>query len=141
MKTNTTIHATCVDIEGKGVLIKGQSGSGKSSLALQLMAIGASLVSDDRTILVNVEGTLIASAPSSIRNLIEARGIGILNAKSLIQSEVHCVIDLDQLERERLPKERKVTLLGIELPLLLRVDGLHFAPGVDLFVRQGRSTR
>ena len=42
------MHATCVHINGSGVLIVGRSGSGKSSLAIKLLALGAKLVADDQ---------------------------------------------------------------------------------------------
>ena len=62
-----TLHATCVAVEGRGVLITGPSGSGKSSLALALMAHGARLVADDRVTLSLREGTLWATCPETIR--------------------------------------------------------------------------
>lgn len=141
MSNSPPIHATCVAIDGKGVLITGNSSCGKSALALQLMAYGATLVSDDRVSLLCKGDGIIAEAPDTIRGLIEARGIGILKVQTLASTRVHSVIDMDQTESERFPVERKVTILGIELPLLLRVDGLHFAAGVFQFVRGGRSTR
>ena len=67
------VHASCVALGGRGVLILGGSGAGKSGLALQLMAYGAALVSDDRTILSNRDGALQAAAPDTIRGRIEAR--------------------------------------------------------------------
>ena len=48
IKAPSTQHATCVDIKGSGVLIVGDSGSGKSGLAIGLIALGASLVADDQ---------------------------------------------------------------------------------------------
>ena len=42
------MHATCVDVNGSGVLIVGHSGSGKSSLAINLLALGSKLVADDQ---------------------------------------------------------------------------------------------
>ena len=60
------LHASCVAIQGRAVLIIGASGRGKSGLALQLMAFGAKLVSDDRTEVVLEQGKLIARAPATI---------------------------------------------------------------------------
>ena len=54
------LHATTVALAGQGVLILGPSGSGKSGLALQLMAMGAELVADDRTIVTARGSTLHA---------------------------------------------------------------------------------
>lgn len=141
MNDQSPIHATCVAVDGRGILIRGPSGCGKSAMALQLIAFGAELVSDDRTILTRVDKGLVAKAPETIAGLVEARGIGILNAAVLPEANICVVVDLSKLETERLPVERKVTILGIELPLLHGVEGLHFVPGVLQFVRGGRSKR
>ena len=75
------LHATCVAVDGRGLLILGPSGSGKSGLALRLIALGATLVSDDRTRITAHEGLLTATCPSpAILGLIEARGLGLLRA-------------------------------------------------------------
>lgn len=73
-----TIHATTIAINGRGVMILGASGSGKSDLALRLIDRGATLVSDDYTILTRNGATLIASAPPTIAGRIEVRGLGIV---------------------------------------------------------------
>lgn len=78
MADEANIHATCVAIDGKGVLLLGVSGAGKSDLALRLIDDGAQLVADDRTLLRAKNGVLHASAPSSIKGLLEIRGIGIV---------------------------------------------------------------
>ncbi len=77
MKT-ANIHASCVAINARGVLILGDSGAGKSDLALRLIDGGAKLVSDDRTELYIARGRLCARAPKSIAGLIEVRGLGII---------------------------------------------------------------
>ena len=71
-------HASCVAWQGRGALILGRSGAGKSALALQLMALGADLVSDDRTELLAEADALTARAPATIQGLIEARGVGLM---------------------------------------------------------------
>jgi HPr kinase/phosphorylase len=141
MTGDVPIHATCVAIDGHGVLIKGSSGSGKSSLALQLMAFGAALISDDRTQLSVGSQGLTVTAPSSLAGLIEVRGIGVLNADTQDFVRVCCVIDMDIIETARIPVERKITILGVECALLHKVEGLHFAAGVLQYVRGGRSDR
>ena len=70
------LHASAVALDGRGVLITGAAGSGKSSLALTLMAYGAVLISDDQTELSRVGDTIWARAPETISGLIEARGAG-----------------------------------------------------------------
>src|SRR5579863_1673061 len=72
------IHAGCVCLGGKGVLILGQSGAGKSDLALRLIDDGAKLVADDRCDLFARAGKLCAAAPKGIAGLLELRGIGIV---------------------------------------------------------------
>lgn len=82
------IHASCVLLdragrafgapEDAGVLLLGESGTGKSELALRLIAQGARLVADDRTELFLRDGALMARAPASLAGLMEARGLGIV---------------------------------------------------------------
>ena len=70
------IHATCVDINGSGVLIVGSSGSGKSSLAINMLALGSKLVADDQCELVRKNNRFRISKPASLPNSIEIRGVG-----------------------------------------------------------------
>lgn len=82
------VHATCVALDGRGVLLLGPSGSGKSDLALRLIdhagrgigtrAIEARLVADDQVMLTREGDHLIASAPERISGLLEVRGLGIV---------------------------------------------------------------
>ncbi|HKD47237.1 MAG TPA: HPr kinase/phosphatase C-terminal domain-containing protein [Rhizomicrobium sp.] len=78
MKT-INIHASCVAIGARGVLILGESGAGKSDLLLRLMDEGARLVADDRTELAVAKGRVVARAPKSIAGLMEVRGLGIIS--------------------------------------------------------------
>ncbi len=64
-------HASCVAYGGRGVLILGASGRGKSALALRLMALGAVLVADDRTDLCREGDSVMARAPDAIKGMIE----------------------------------------------------------------------
>lgn len=132
------LHASCVAWSGRGILIIGPSGSGKSSLALSLMGLGCALVSDDRTDLVREGGAVIASAPASIRGRVEARGIGILRAEAIDASRLVCVIDMGRTETRRLPPIRRTELLGIDLPLLHRVESAHFPAAILQYVKSGR---
>jgi HPr kinase/phosphorylase len=79
-----TEFGSMVDILGVGVLIRGQSGIGKSECALGLIERGYSLVADDVTRITSLEGReLIATAPELTRNHMEVRGIGIINVPSI----------------------------------------------------------
>lgn len=132
-----TLHGSCVAVAGRGLLILGASGSGKSGLALALMAIGAGLVADDRVILTRTAQTVIASVPDPIAGLIEARGIGLLHARPLGPTPVVCVVDLDQTETDRMPPPRKTDLLGQSVPLKLKVDTPHFHAMLMQYLKQG----
>lgn len=115
----TILHATCVAVQGRGLLILGPSGAGKSALALDLMAVGAVLVSDDQTCVQRQGEAIIASPPKAIAGRIEARGVGILRADHLPQVRVDLALDLGQNEEMRLPPQRVHEILGIPVPLVL----------------------
>ncbi|MCX7286053.1 MAG: HPr kinase/phosphatase C-terminal domain-containing protein [Rhodobacterales bacterium] len=136
---NDILHATCVAVDGRAVLIIGPSGAGKSSLAIRMLGLGAMLVSDDRTLVSAATGCLVATCPSpEIRGLVEARGIGILQARTIDSAEVVLVVDLGQREQERLPPRRKVTILGCRLDLVLHVQNDHFPAALIHYLRHGR---
>jgi len=112
------IHASSVAVHNAGVVILGDSGCGKSGLALDLMSRGASLIADDRTVLSRQDDQLVASVPAAIRGRIEARGVGILGANYAGPTIVALAVDLDKNNSERLPPLRCLTLLGIEIDLI-----------------------
>ena len=116
------IHASCVAAHGKGLLIMGPSGAGKSALALQMIALGARLVADDRCEIFAQQDRLIARAPAEIAGLIEARGLGIIRLPYCEHIQVQAVVDLTDSAPERMPQPRSLHLLGIA------VEFLHFHP-------------
>src|SRR5579872_1111225 len=77
------VHGTAVAIEGQGVLLRGPAGSGKSSLALRLMADGAVLVADDLVEIRRHGQKLTIDLPAAVdnrfRGAIERRGCGVEN--------------------------------------------------------------
>ncbi len=88
----TTIHGVLVDVYGEGLLITGESGIGKSEAALELVRRGHRLVADDVVEIRKINNhTLRGSSPSITKHLIELRGIGIIDVKSLFG--VECVKD------------------------------------------------
>lgn len=122
MTSNEQIHATCVALDGAGVLIRGPSGDGKSDLAVRLIDRGARLVADDRVELDLRDGALRARPPDNLAGLIEARGIGILQLPHLPDAPVALVVELVAPDRlERLPAPAFETLLGVTLPCV-RLD-------------------
>ncbi len=113
----TTIHATCVAIDGMGVLLRGPSGAGKSDLALRLIDGGAQLVSDDYTVVELDGGRLVATAPDSIRGKLEVRGVGILPLPAAARAVVALVVDLvGDAPVERLPEPETVAVGGAAVP-------------------------
>lgn len=113
------IHASCVELAGAGILLRGPAGSGKSDLALRLIDQGARLVADDRTDLVVEDGNLIASSPGTIAGKLEVRGVGILALPSVQRSRVGVAVDLVAASAvERLPAAQRCSYLGVELPLI-----------------------
>ncbi len=136
--TPLRLHATSVAVDGHAVLIAGAAGAGKSSIALQMLALGAQLVSDDITCLWRQGETILADAPDTIRGRIEARGVGILNAHAAGPSKVAVWVDLDTAERDRLPPLRDRALLGITLPLLHNPETGCFPAAIMQYLRHGR---
>lgn len=141
MTEKTILHGSCVALNQRALLISGASGSGKSSLALALMAFGAELVADDRTVLTRRGRDIFVSAPPTIDGLIEARGIGILNASGAGPTRLFAVLDLNRIETERLPEFHKIDLLGQSVPLLLRRDSPHFSAAVYQYLKAGRQSQ
>jgi serine kinase of HPr protein (carbohydrate metabolism regulator) len=113
------VHATCVAVDGRGVLLRGASGSGKSDLALRLIERGAVLVADDQIRLSESGGRILAEPPETIAGRIEVRGVGILALPHMRAAPVELVIDLVAAASvERLPPPRTCDLLGRPVPLL-----------------------
>jgi serine kinase of HPr protein (carbohydrate metabolism regulator) len=109
------VHASCVAIGGRGVLLAGRSGAGKSDLALRLIDRGAALVSDDYTQLRRVGDRVLARAPESIAGKIEVRGIGLVELPAAAGIPICLHADLD-LAPERLPASRTIRLAGRDIP-------------------------
>ena len=112
-----SIHGVLVDVYGVGVLFMGESGIGKSEAALELIKRGHRLVTDDVVEIRKVsDDTLVGSAPSITKHLIEIRGIGIVDVKTLfgVQSvketqTIDLVITLEEWD-----KNREYDRLGLE---------------------------
>ncbi len=116
------LHATCVDVGGAAVLLRGPSAAGKSDLALRLIDDGARLVADDQVQVNAVRGELIASSPTQLTGKIEVRGIGIveLEAERLSpRARVSLVADLGpSADIARMPHPTTCRLDGIDIPLI-----------------------
>ena len=122
-------------VAGRALLIEGPSGSGKSSLALEMMARGADLISDDQTLLTRQGNRLVADAPTAIRGLIEARGLGLLKVEPAGPSPVIALLDLAHPETDRLPPIRKIVVLSIPLILFNNSLSPYLAAGLVQFLK------
>ena len=117
------LHATTVAIDGVAVMIEGASGSGKSDLALRLIDRGATLVSDDQTLVVRSGKGLLARAPTTIAGQIEVRGIGILTMPHVDDVPVGLLVRVDGAI-ERMPERRARKIAGIDVRQFA-VDPFH----------------
>ncbi len=121
MSPPATVHASVALIGEGGVLIRGPSGSGKSSLLLSLLSDDATaLVADDRVALTAANGRLVASVPDEIAGLMEIRGQGIVRRPHVSPVVVDLVVDLAPVEAcPRLPladEDARTVIAGIALP-------------------------
>lgn len=130
-----------VDILGVGVIIKGESGIGKSECVLGLIERGYSLVSDDVTRVNLSDGSeIIGTSPENTRNFMEVRGIGIINVQQMFgvkSIRAHKKVDLvvtlkpwdDVKDVDRLGMDRQVIkILGVEIPHIV----IPVSPGRDM---------
>ncbi len=135
----TNLHGCMVDYRGIGVLIMGESGSGKSETAIGLLEKGAALVADDNINLVQIGGELIGSAKDFARGYLEMRGIGIINVANLYglssirpKKRLDLVVnlkpasDLNKVDRIGI-SQKKFKILDLEIPLV----EIPVAPGRD----------
>ena len=134
------LHASTVVFNDKAVTICGPSGSGKSSLTLELLMLNATLLADDITWLDASPRGVIASCPPAIAGRIEARGVGVLNAPPAGPAPLYLIVDLGTPELDRVPEPKTVTLLGQEVALLHTPASRHFAQAITQYMMHGRAT-
>lgn len=134
-----TEHATTLDVKGVGVMLRGDSGVGKSECALALIERGHSLVADDLTVIRLLdERELMASSRPLNRGYMECRGIGIINVAEMfgvkcvrLEKRIDMVVSLkewtpDVIEERTGLEENYYEILGMRMP--------H----IELYVRPGR---
>lgn len=125
-----TRHGVLVDVYGEGLLLMGESGVGKSEVALELLKRGHRLIADDAVEIRKVSSNmLVGTAPELIRNYIELRGIGIINVAKLFgmgsvrtENEITLVVNIvpwntreayDRLGLE----DQYMDILGVKIPM------------------------
>ena len=138
---NTTLHGVFIDVLGIGVLLNGQSGIGKSELALGLIDRGQSLVADDSVYFNKRKDRLIGSCPPVLQDFLEVRGLGILNIRAMygddaitIEKRLQLIVNIIQVNQQ-------------DLYLIDRLHGMHgeknilgiMIPEVSIPVAPGRN--
>jgi len=134
------MHASTVCLNAKALVITGPSGSGKSSLALRMISLGADLVADDMTQLRGTPHHVTAHHPATMSPMIEVRGMGLLHASHMTDQPVHAILDLGIEEVERLPDPHNIVLLGRDVTLLHKPATPYIADAMMQYLRFGRST-
>jgi HPr kinase/phosphorylase len=133
-----TVHGSAVALRDYGVLITGDSGSGKTSLAVELLSLGAELVADDW---VRVErapaGGLVMSPPEPIAGLMELRGIGMVRLPHADQAPLLAVVDMNREPGARLPETEARRLLGMRFPVICGRGRDRLAPAIYAVMRGG----
>lgn len=135
------IHGCLLSIYGRGILITGESGIGKSEITLELIRKGHVMVADDAIEAKRIQNRILGSAPEVLHGMLEIRGVGIIDAIKMFGASsvmpeifVDCIISLersnDQKPMERIPLEDQEyrDIFNVSLPL------------IKIPVREGRST-
>lgn len=126
----TTFYGVLIDVYGVGVLIKGESGIGKSEVALELIMRGARLVSDDVVEIIKKNSDLYGTSPSLSRFYMEIRGLGIINIKDLFgvsavrnRKKIEMLVEFVQWDKYQndnivFPKNEICEILGVQIPYI-----------------------
>ena len=126
-----SIYGVMMNIYGKGIMITGKSGIGKSELALDLIDRGHMLVADDRVDVTRVHKSIICTAPKLLKRMLEIRGIGIVDVTRAFGANAYlnrCQLDFviklvkydESMESDRLnPINESFNVLGLEVPMLV----------------------
>lgn len=133
------VHASVVALAGRGLLILGAAGSGKSALALALTGRGAALVADDRVALVRRGRALVARPPQATLGLVEARGIGILPLPAVPEAVLTLAVDLDRPPSARMPQKATITFLGVGIELISGKGIPDLDRTLTIIVQNGRA--
>jgi len=142
MAPKTLVHGVFMDVLGLGVLITGESGLGKSELALELISRGHGLVADDAVELSRTAPNFVeGQCPSLLQNLLEVRGLGLLDIRTIFgetsvrrKMKIKLIVHLVRMTSdsfERLPtRDEFEDILGIPIRRVM----LQVAAGRNLAV-------
>ncbi|NBQ07119.1 MAG: HPr kinase/phosphorylase [Betaproteobacteria bacterium] len=137
----TTMHGVFMDILGLGVLITGESGLGKSELGLELISRGNGLVADDAVDLFRINQTTIeARCPELLQNLLEVRGIGLLDIRGIfgetaVRRKMRLKLIVHLVRRENFERTQDVLGIPVRKVVIQVVAGRNIAVLVEAAVR------
>lgn len=147
-----TVHGVYLEVMGMGVLITGESGIGKSELALELLSRNHRLIADDAVELVRVgPDVLVGQCPHVLSDYLEVRGLGVLDVRLMFgetavrhKKRLHLIVHMEQIHKDkhskidRLQAQQKTRrLLDVEVPEV----SLYVGPGRNLAVLVEAATR
>lgn len=134
------IHGVLLSIYGTGVLVTGESGMGKSEVALEMISKGHVIISDDRVDIKKVGEHLMGEAPILLKGFLEIRGIGIINVPRMFgSSKVSDTARIDLVVHfEPFDKNREYTRVGVEVNQYQEILGVP-VPKITIPVTAGRS--
>ena len=148
-----TVHGVFIEVMGIGVLITGESGIGKSELALELLSRGHRMIADDAVELIRSDPEYLVgqSLKHELLEYLEVRGLGIINVRTMFgetavrhKKNVHFMVRLERLTPERLCTVDRLqaeigsrSILDIKIPEVV----LYVAPGRNLAVLVEAATR
>jgi len=153
LATRLTRHGVYIEVMGIGVFVTGESGIGKSELALELMSRGHRLVADDAVEFYRSgPDTIVGRCMNpELMDYLEVRGLGVMNVRSMFgetavrkKKQLHFIIHLEKLDPERIRELDRIegarsstNILGVDIPEVV----IFVAPGRNLAVLLEAATR
>lgn len=147
-----TVHGVYMEVMGMGVLITGESGIGKSELALELLSRNHRLIADDAVEFVRVgPDVIVGQCPTLLSDFLEVRGLGILDIRLMFgetavrhKKKLHLIVRLESMQRMKMSKidrlqskQQTRSILEVEIPEV----ALFVGPGRNLAVLVEAATR
>lgn len=138
----TTVHGVYMEVMGMGVLLTGESGIGKSELALELLSRNHRLIADDAVEFIRIgPDVLVGQCPGPLSDYLEVRGLGILDVRTMFgetavrhKKKLHLIVRMERMDKRRLKKLDRLQAQQLTRDVL-EVE----IPEVVLFVGAGRN--